>query len=269
MMHAFLRKWFLLAGVSLLSFGPPALSFAQAESARPKLVMLIAEDEYETARTLPAFAARHLGQDFHVVVLEGAGGLDDTTFNRISELDTADILLISVRRRPLPPGQLAVIRRYVESGKPIVGIRTASHPFSPAKGRTLPAGYAQWLTWDADVIGGNYSNHHGHGPILRATAAQPNHVLLEGVPLPFESKAWLYRNTPLRANTDLVLMGAIPGQPAEPLAWTYQRPDGGKSFYVALGLPSDFAQPAFTRLLRNGIYWAAGLKSTKPGERSR
>ncbi len=265
MTHSSFTKSFILACVSLLSFGATASSFAQTESNRKKLVMLIAEDEYETARTLPAFASEHLMQDFDVVILEGDGGLDDTTFNRIGELDSADALLISVRRRPLPPEQLAVIRRYVESGKPIIGIRTASHPFSPAKGRALPAGYAQWTTWDADVIGGNYSDHHGHGPILRATASQPNHPILEGVQLPFDSESWLYRNTPLRARTELILTGAIPGQPAEPLAWTYHRPGGGKTFYVALGLPSDFAKPAFTRLLRNGIYWATGLTSTKRG----
>ncbi|HEY0966975.1 MAG TPA: PVC-type heme-binding CxxCH protein [Opitutaceae bacterium] len=260
-----LKKSFSLVCVALLSFGATVSVFAQAEPARKKLVMLIAEDEYETARTLPAFAAEHLQKDFNVVVLEGAGGLDNTTFPRLNELDTADLLLISVRRRPLPPEQLAVIRRYVEAGKPVVGIRTASHPFSPAAGRTLPAGYAQWTTWDADVIGGNYSNHHGHGPILKATAAKAGHALLEGVQTPFESEAWLYRNTPLRDGTELVLSGTIPGQPAEPLAWTYNRPGGGKSFYVALGMPSDFAKPAFTRLLRNGIYWAAGIPTTRVG----
>jgi len=265
MTPSLLKKSLLLACVTLASLAPAVTALAQAEPAKKKLVMLIAEDEYQTARTLPAFAAEHLQKDFEVVVLEGAGGLDNTTFDRLSELDRADVLLISVRRRPLPPEQLAVIRRYVEAGKPVVGIRTASHPFSPASGRTLPAGYAQWATWDADVIGGNYSNHYGHGPVLRVTAAKADHPLLDGVQLPFNSESWLYRNTPLRPGTDAVLNGTIPDQPSEPLAWTYQRPGGGKTFYVALGLPSDFAKPAFTTLLRNGIYWAAGLPTRREG----
>ena len=71
------------------------------------------------------------------------------------------------------------------------------------------------------------------------------------------------RNTPLRARAELVLTGSIPGQPAEPLAWTYVRPGGGKTSYVAL-VPSDFAQPAFTRLLRKGNYWAAGVSRPEP-----
>ncbi len=258
------RSGFLLVCFGL-STGGTASFAAQSEPARKKLVLLIAENESETSRTLPAFAAAQLGADFQVVTVEGAGGPDDTTFDRIGELDAADVLLISVHRRPLPPQQLATIRRYVESGRPVVGIRTASHPFSPAAGRALPAGYAEWPTWDAEVIGGNYSNDHGRGPIIRADAALPGPPLLAGVKVPFESAAWLYRNTPLQLGAELILTGTIPGQPSEPIAWTYNRPGGGRSFYVSLGLPADFANPSFTQLLRNGIYWAAGLAPTKLG----
>ncbi len=261
---SFLRASFLLVCVGLADFGSSTL-VAQIEASRKKVVMLIAEDEYDTARTLRAFAEEQLQNDFKVTVLEGSGGLDNTSFDHLEELESADVLLISVRRRPLLPAQLAVVRRYVEAGKAIVGIRTASHAFSPANGRKLPAGYAEWPTWDADVIGGNYHNHYEHGPVLRVTAAHPGHPLLEGVKAPFESEAWLYRNTPLRPGTELVLSGTIADHPSEPLAWTYRRPDGGNTFYVALGLPSDFAKPEFKTLLRNGIFWAAGIPTRREG----
>jgi type 1 glutamine amidotransferase len=55
-------------------------------------------------------------------------------------------------------------------------------------------------------------------------------------------------------------MGAIPNQAPEPLAWTYNRPGGGKTFYTSLGSPTDFKNPSFVKLLRNGIVWAAGQK---------
>jgi type 1 glutamine amidotransferase len=45
----------------------------------------------------------------------------------------------------------------------------------------------------------------------------------------------------------------------QPVAWTYQRPDGGRSFYTSLGHPADFEDPSFRRLLLNATYWAAGL----------
>jgi type 1 glutamine amidotransferase len=54
------------------------------------------------------------------------------------------------------------------------------------------------------------------------------------------------------------MTGSVPGQPAEPVAWTFQRADGGRSFYMSMGHPGDFENPAFVRLLTNAIAWAAG-----------
>ncbi len=76
---------------------------AQSESARPKLVMLIAENEYETATTLPAFAAEHLATDFRVVAVQGSSAAGAITFESMAAVRDADVLLVSVRRRPLPP----------------------------------------------------------------------------------------------------------------------------------------------------------------------
>ena len=54
-----------------------------------------------------------------------------------------------------------------------------------------------------------------------------------------------------------LLIGTIPDKPSEPVAWTFKRADGGKSFYTSLGHPSDFKNPAFRLLLANAIRWAA------------
>lgn len=256
------KSIFLLVCFSLTS--PGAASFAaQPEPARKKLVLLIAEDEYETATTLPAFAAEYLAQDFQVVTVQGTVAAGQQTFASLAEVEQADVVLISVRRRPLPEAQLDVIRRYVAAGKPVVGIRTASHAFSPVPNQPLLAGLAQWPEFDAQVLGGNYGGHHGKGQLLRITAAKPGHPLLQEVPESFNSSAWLYRNSPLRAGTEVVLMGEIPGQSSEPVAWTFKRADAGRSFYTSLGLPADFKNPAFTRLLANGVRWAAAKKETQ------
>src|SRR5687768_8018744 len=107
----------LILALALLTL--PLLSIGVgAERERATLVMLIAEDEYETATTLPAFAAEHLARDFRVVAVQGSVTAGAPTFTSLGEVERADVLLISVRRRPLPVEQLDVIRRYVAAGKP-------------------------------------------------------------------------------------------------------------------------------------------------------
>jgi type 1 glutamine amidotransferase len=55
----------------------------------------------------------------------------------------------------------------------------------------------------------------------------------------------------------------IPNESPEPLAWV--RIVGSRQariFYTSLGHPEDFAEPAFRRLLLNGILW--GLRQPVP-----
>jgi type 1 glutamine amidotransferase len=232
-------------------------SAVSAADTRKKIVMLIAEPEYDTAKTLPEFAAKHL-KDFRVVVVSGTG---ENSFDQINEIASADVLLVSVRRRYPPPAELDVVRRHVKAGKPVVGIRTASHSFAVRPNQKVPDGMAAWQEFDAEVIGGNYSNHYPKGAPIKVTASgDTKHPILAGVSLPFESESSLYKNTPLKPGTHALLTGTIPNQAPEPLAWTYSRPGGGKTFYTSLGSPTDFQNPAFVTLLRNGIVWAAGQK---------
>ena len=244
---------FLLSAVAGLS----------AADNRKKLVMIIAEPEYETGRTLPIFAAAQLAKDFRVVTVTGPTTAGENSLAPIGEIADADVILVSVRRRTPPQAQLDAIRRHVAAGKPVVGIRTASHAFVLAKNQPPPAGHADWAAWDGEVIGGNYSNHHKAGPtanVTLAAGAAAEHPILRGVKLPFASASSLYRNTPLKPGTTALLTGTIPDQPAEPLAWTFKRADGGRTFYTSLGGPSDFENPAFTRMLHNALLWAAGVK---------
>src|ERR1044071_5327277 len=90
-----LRRRFLAALVlSLL-----AACAMSAADARKKLVMLIAEPEYDTAKTLPEFAAAQLAKDFRVVTVMGSTAAGENSFDHIEEIADADVLLISVRRR--------------------------------------------------------------------------------------------------------------------------------------------------------------------------
>lgn len=221
--------------------------------------MLISEAEYETAKSLPVFA-QSLEKDFRTVIVSGPTlDTEPHAFDKIDEVTTADVLLVSVRRRALPKAQLDVIRRYVAAGKPIVGIRTASHAFAFRPNQKVPAGHEVWPEWDAEVFGGNYTNHYAKGGApIKITANEPNSPLLRGVKVPFEINETLYKVSPLKPGAKVILTGAIPNQPPEPIAFTFLRKDGGKSCYIPLGGPEDFKNPNFTTLLRNALLWAAG-----------
>jgi type 1 glutamine amidotransferase len=227
------------------------------DASRPKLVMLVAGQSYETERTLPVFAAQFLQPEFRVVILGGAMKNPGNRFDHIEELADADILLVSVWRRAPPQDQMALIRRHVEAGKPLVGIATASHAFALRKGLVAAEGSVAWPEWGARVIGGNYTGHHPIGLITKVTAADPGHPILRGVTLPFESKMELNQVLPLEPAAHAILTGTIEGRPSEPAAWTFRHYGNGRTFFTPLGHPEDFTHPAFQRLLLNGIRWAA------------
>src|SRR5262245_21172500 len=124
-------QFLLLAWIGVGSLTPLASQVAGGQ--RKKLVILIAGQSYETDRTLPAFATQFLSEQFRTVTVTGAMTNPGHRFDRIEELADADLLLVSVWRRAPPKEQLALVRRHVDAGKPVVGIGTASHAF--ARGR--------------------------------------------------------------------------------------------------------------------------------------
>lgn len=224
---------------------------------RPHVAIVIAEDEYETDRTLPEFASQHLGRDFRVSLIFGSDK-ERNDIPGLEALNDADVMLVSVRRRLLPAASMKLVKDFVASGKPVIGIRTASHAFSLRKGE-VPEGLADWPEFDAAVFGGNYHGHHGKSlkSSVYAAPTVANHPLMrEGNLDSFPQAGSLYKTSPLAKGTHLLLTGVIENQPPEPIAWTYQRADGGRSFYTSLGHPGDFENPAFVRLLVNALHWA-------------
>jgi type 1 glutamine amidotransferase len=245
--------------LTALFVGAGPLRAEATKDTRKKLVLLIAGQSYETERTLPEFAARFLAADFRVVTVTGAMGNSQHRFDHLEEIADAAVLLVSVWRRSPPKEQLALIRRYVESGRPVVGIATSSHAFARRKGAPLGAGQADWPEWGATVMGGNYTGHRPIGLITTVTAVDPIHPLLKGVTLPFRSKMELNQVSPIDPKTHAILSGSLAGFPAEPAAWTFTHIGHGRTFFTPLGHPEDFENPSFQRLLLNGIRWAAGL----------
>ncbi|MFM2095669.1 MAG: hypothetical protein RIS70_2793, partial [Planctomycetota bacterium] len=230
---------------------------------RRSIVMMIGEDEYKTDVTLPEFAKSELEPRGFEVTVVHSDAADKNRFPGIVQaLSRADLLFISVRRRTPPAEELEAVRQFIASGKPVVGIRTASHAFSL---RDAPPanGHAAWTTFDPEVLGGHYTGHHGAGPKSTHTIAPgaQEHPILRGIDIAqLVGNGSLYRVAPLEGSTTPLVIGAIPDIPPEPVAWT-NHPRNGQSpvFYTSLGHPDDFANPEFRKLLVNGICWTLGI----------
>lgn len=235
------------------------------------LVLMIGEDEYRTWETLPEFAKAELEPLGHRVTVVHADEADKNHFPGLVEaLRDADLLLVSVRRRTPVKQQLDAVRGFLASGKPLLGIRTASHAFSPLpkdKDAPLDPRLDAWLEFDAEVLGGNYTGYYRDEAVstLAAAPGAEKHPILAGISLAgFVGHAKLYNTGPLAPAATALLVGTVPGRPGEPVAWTHRfGPGQAPVFYTSLGHVEDFEDAAFRRLLRNAIDW--GLAAADGG----
>ena len=166
----------------------------------------------------------------------------------LQPLESADVIVLFTRRLNTKGEELERFKSYCNLGKPIVGVRTASHA------------YQNYLEFDRDVLGGSYAGHFGHGPIAHVQIKEENagHPILAGLPN-FDSYGSLYKN-PNNAKDIITLMTASTSEGnCEPVAWTRVH-NGGRIFYTSLGHQKDFRVDCFLSLLTNAILWAGGRK---------
>jgi len=228
-----------------------------SEDRRPHIAFAIAEQEYDTKTTLPAFAKEHLAGAYRCTFVH-ANPRDRNDVPGLEALYDADLLVLSMRRRALPVIQMDHLERYIRSGRPLVAIRVSCVPFAAAK---APLGHVVWQHFDQEVLGCNYSGYDAgsrrSGCDVWALPDAAGHPILSRLPaMKFHSRSWLYRMRPMAEAAHPLVMGRwAEDKPAEPVAWTHTY-NGGRVFYTSLGHPADFKVPAFPRLLRNAIHWA-------------
>src|SRR5262245_36516581 len=161
-----------------------------------KHIVLVAGDhEYRSEETLPQLGkilAKHHG--FKCTVLFTQDPKDGTINPNIDDipgleqLANADLAIIFLRFRNLPDEQMKRLIDYTESGKPIIGLRTATHAFNLKKDSPYFAKY-HWSNkdggWGRKVLGETWVSHHGaHGSqATRGIIAkgQENHPILKGI----------------------------------------------------------------------------------------
>ena len=252
--------WSLFLILAVLSCGLRPGACAEP----PHVVFIIGENEYHTWETLPEFAAAELeprGLSCSFVTASTREG--DNVFTNFAAIKEADLLLISVRRRTPSKEMMALIRAHLAAGKPLAGIRTASHAFGATPTDEEHEG---WPTFDVEVLGGSYQGHYNNLPpnapatLVQAVPDVLTHPILRGISTnQIRVTSHLYKYRDLSASTTTLLTGRLENQSAvEPVAWV-NTDQNRRVFYTSLGSPDDFHQPFFRRLLLNGLFWSLNL----------
>jgi type 1 glutamine amidotransferase len=183
-------------------------------------------------------------EDGYRVECTASLGNNTKKLDNLDPLKSADVLVVFSHRLNLPEEQMAIIRDHWEKGKPIVAMRTASHGFQPADNEIF----------DKKVLGGDYKGY-GTGP-FKAIAAkeQAEHPVVKGVG-PISSKSY-YNNGKLAEDAVVLQVVESDKKTLQPVTWahTYK---GGRTLYTSMGVPEDFQDENFRRLLTNAIFWTA------------
>src|SRR5438445_10930782 len=106
------------------------------------IVLISGDEEYRSEEGLPMLgrllAERH---GFRCTVLFSVnpktGEIDPKTANNIpgiEALDSADLMIILARFRALPDDKMKHVDDFLKAGKPVIGLRTATHSFNGLKG---------------------------------------------------------------------------------------------------------------------------------------
>jgi type 1 glutamine amidotransferase len=233
------------AGLGLLTLariaGPEATGQGPTKSVL-RVCLISGSAEYKSDESLPKLQA-YLEKKYPVKCSR-AFAKSETDLPGLEGLDTCDVAVLFTRRLKLEGDQLERLKKYCLSGKPLVGIRTASHAIQT------------WLDLDREVFGGDYKGHYKEGPFteVKIVESAKEHPILKGVQ-PYRSAGSLYKNANVAKDVEVLLNGTIP-EHSEPVAWTriYK---GGRIFYTSLGHPKDFEEDSYLRLLTNAIFWTA------------
>ena len=169
----------------------------------------------------------------------------------LEALKSADLMVAFLRWRELPDDQMKHLIDYTESGRPIIGIRNATHPFRYAKRPDSP--YAKYDSgskdpeggWGRAVLGETWVSHYGKNLVESTQCLTPEnaagHPILKGVPKSFWIPDDVYGINPLQGDCTPILLGQPlvgwksddpphPDKKPVPIAWTKNlHRDRGKS----------------------------------------
>jgi type 1 glutamine amidotransferase len=260
------------------------------------IVFVSGDEEYRSEEAMPmlakVLAIRH---GFKCTVLFAInpedGTIDPDNQTNLPGLDvlrSADMMVLFTRFREPSDEAMQHFQDYLNSGKPILGIRTATHAFAFDKNKQSPFARFDWRSKDwpggfgQQVLGETWVRHHGaHGKQSTRgiiNEATKDHPILKGV-----TDIWgpsdVYEVIHLPTDAQVLVHGQVlegmkptdppvsgpKNNPMMPLVWLREyRGETRKTSRVicsTIGAAVDLESKGLRRLFVNACYW--GLKLEK------
>lgn len=142
------------------------------------IVLIAGDEEYRSEEALPQLgkilATQHGFKCTVVFPIDPKTGIiqpnNRSNIPGLENLETADLMFIATRFRSLPDHQMKHIDAFLKAGKPVIGMRTATHAFN-MKGnygrysfnyRSKDGEHEEWTQgFGRLVLGETWINHHG------------------------------------------------------------------------------------------------------------
>lgn len=262
------------------------------------IVFVSGDEEYRSEEALPMLAkimaVRHGFKATVLFPIDPETGAINPNYQEnipgLQNLQDADLMVLFTRFRDLPNDQMQHVADYIDAGKPVIGLRTATHAFQIPEGEQF-----RRYSWNHEgedwtggfgrrILGETWVTHHGvhHEESTRGlvNGLFEDRPILNGV-----TDIWgptdVYGLRNIAGGADVLVYGqSLSGmEPSAapnfdksiiPVAWTktYTAGSGntGRVFATTMGASVDFESEDLRRLLVNGMYWAVGMEEEIPEE---
>ncbi|MEO8268820.1 MAG: hypothetical protein ABI557_03805, partial [Aureliella sp.] len=271
-----------LPALAQLSAADRLVFEAQGNNSPKHIVLVSGDEEYRSEESMPMLgkilSQRH---GFKCTVLfalgpDGAETIDSNNSQGIrgfEALDTADLMIIGTRFRKPDSEAAKHIATFLNSGKPVIGIRTSTHAFQGDE----DFDGLKYNDFGPKILGETWVAHHGQhkvqgarGVLIQGQTANPILNSVADIFCPSD----VYTVSHLTDADQILMRAAVTesldpqsalvkggvNSPTQPFAWlhTYQRPDGsgqGKSFCTTGGASVDFVCEDLRRMIVNAAYY--------------
>ena len=267
------------------------------------IVLISGDESYRSEESLPMLAkilTHHHGFRTRVLFpinpttlrvdpnyLENIPGLE--------ALESADLVIIQTRFRELPDEQMKHLDKYLNDGKPIIGLRTATHAFrysEESESAYKHYGFNSKVRWiggfGKEILGETWVSHHGLGDegtksLIDGLVDMEDSPILNGVGV-IDAPSGVYTTERFSDDqTKILLWGASTKKEGDqyiplweksimPIAWTKiytMNHNIGKVFTTTLGASVDFVDEDLRKLVVNAVYWCLDKSQQIPEDGSK